>query len=219
MNSQSRPARVDPGLSTQRLRTLTFVLAAASGVSIANIFYSQPLLDLIARTFGVTDGGASIVVTVTQLGYAAGIIVLMPLGDPIENRTLASRVLIVTAAASAAAGLALSLPLFLVFSAILGFTSVVAQIVVPVAAHLAPAGQGGRYVGQVMSGLLLGIMLARSLSSFLADLWGWRSVYFVSAGLMVIMAIVLALALPRRAPDHTGGYRSLMVSIWHLIRD
>jgi predicted MFS family arabinose efflux permease len=210
---------VDQGVSTRKLRTLTFILAAASGVSIANIFYSQPLLDLIAHTFSVTDSGASIVVTVTQLGYAAGIIVLMPLGDLIESRALASRVLIVTAAASAVAGFATNLPLFLVVSAVLGFTSVVAQIVVPLAAHLAPPGQGGRYVGQVMSGLLLGIMLARSVSSFLADLWGWRSVYFVSAGLMLIMAVVLAVTLPRRRPDHTGSYGSLMMSIWHLIRE
>lgn len=206
-------------ITARKLRTLTFVLAAASGVSIANIFYSQPLLDLIARTFAVPDSTASIVVTVTQLGYAAGIIVLMPLGDLIENRALASRVLIVTAAASAVVAFATNLPLFLAFSAILGFTSVVAQIVVPVAAHLAPQGQGGRYVGQVMSGLLLGIMLARSVSSFLADLWGWRSVYVVSAVLMVIMSVVLALTLPKRKPDHTGSYGSLMVSIWHLIRE
>jgi predicted MFS family arabinose efflux permease len=219
MSSQSQSTPVTPGISTRRLRALTVVLAAASGVSIANIFYSQPLLDLIAQTFKVTDSAASIVVTVTQLGYAAGIVVLMPLGDLIENRALASRVLIVTAIASAVAGFATNLPLFLVFSAILGFTSVVAQIVVPVAAHLAPAGQGGRYVGQVMSGLLLGIMLARSVSSFLADLWGWRSVYLLSAVLMVIMAIVLAMTLPKREPDHTGSYGSLMTSVWHLIQE
>ena len=219
MSSQSRTTPVPPGLSTRRLRVLTFILAAASGVSIANIFYSQPLLDLIAQTFAVPDSTASIVVTVTQLGYAAGILVLMPLGDLIENRILASRVLIVTAIASAVAAFATNLPLFLVFSAILGFTSVVAQIVIPVAAHLAPAGQGGRYVGQVMSGLLLGIMLARSVSSFLADLWGWRSVYVLSAVLMVIMALVLAATLPRRKPDHAGSYASLVVSIWRLVRE
>lgn len=219
MSSQSQPAPLNSDVSTRRLRALTFVLAAASGVSIANIFYSQPLLGLIAQTFNVTDSTASIVVTVTQLGYAAGIIVLMPLGDLIENRALASRVLIVTAVASAVAGFATSLTFFLVASAILGFTSVVAQIVVPLAAHMAPEGQGGRYVGRVMSGLLLGIMLARSVSSFLADLWGWRSVYLVSAGLMVVMSVVLALTLPRRKPDHTGSYGSLVVSIWHIVRE
>jgi predicted MFS family arabinose efflux permease len=170
MSTQSPPAPVNPEISMRRLNWLTFVLAAASGVSIANIFYSQPLLELIAKTYNVTDSTASIVVTVTQLGYAAGIIVLMPLGDLIENRALASRVLVVTAIAAAVAGFATSLPFFLVCSVILGFTSVVAQIVVPLAAHLAPEGQGGRYVGRVMSGLLLGIMLARSASSFLADL-------------------------------------------------
>lgn len=201
------------------MRALTFVLAAAAGVSIANVFYSQPLLTLIAQSFGISQSAASIVVTVTQLGYAAGIVVVIPLGDLFESRLLASRVLIVTAIAAACVAFATNLPLFLVASAVLGFTSVVAQIVVPLAAHLAPAGQGGRYVGQVMSGLLLGIMLARSVSSFLAGIWGWRSVYVLSTVLIVIMIIVLAKVLPRRKPDHTGSYRSLMASIWQLIRE
>jgi Transketolase, C-terminal domain len=90
MRTQSRPAPAAPGISAGRLRLLTFILATAAGVSVANIFYSQPLLDLIARTYHTTEGSAAIVVTVTQLGYAAGIAVLMPLGDLIENRALAS---------------------------------------------------------------------------------------------------------------------------------
>jgi predicted MFS family arabinose efflux permease len=218
MRTQSDPALAAPGISAGRLRLLAFILATASGVSVANIFYSQPLLDLIARTYHTTEGSASIVVTVTQLGYAAGIIVLMPLGDLIENRALASRVLVVTAIAAALASTASSLTTFLVFSVLLGFTSVVAQIVIPVAAHLAPQDQRGRFVGQVMSGLLLGIMLARSASSLLADLWGWRSVYVVSAVLMLVMSVVLATTVPRRTPDHTDGYRTLMASIGHLVK-
>ncbi|MEV6367052.1 MFS transporter [Micromonospora musae] len=205
-------------MSTRRLRALTLILATASGFSVANIYYSQPLLDLIAQAFHTTEGSAATVVTMTQLGYAAGIIVLMPLGDLIENRALASRILIVTAIAAGLTAVAPNLPSFLVFSVLLGFTAVVAQIVVPFAAHLAPEAQRGRFVGQVMSGLLLGIMLARTVSSLLADLWGWRSVYIVSAVLMLILAVVLATTLPKRKPDHTDGYGSLMASIVHLIR-
>jgi predicted MFS family arabinose efflux permease len=93
-------------IGTRRLRMLSFILAAASGVSVANIFYSQPLLDLIARTFGTTESSAAIVVTVTQLGYAAGIIVLVPLGDLVDGRALASRILVVTAIAAALAAIA-----------------------------------------------------------------------------------------------------------------
>ena len=210
-------AKLDPG--PERLRLLTFILATAAGVSIANVFYSQPLLTLIADSFGITESAASIVVTVTQLGYAAGIILVIPLGDLFEPRALASRVLIITALAAACVASATNLTIFLIASVVLGFTSVVAQIVVPLAAHLAPFGQGGRYVGQVMSGLLLGIMLARSVSSFLAGVWGWRSVYVLSAALLAVMVVVLATALPHRKPDHTGTYGSLMLSIWHLIRD
>ncbi|GIF66384.1 MFS transporter [Asanoa ishikariensis] len=218
MSSSSHPVPTGTGISPRRLRALTFILATASGLSVANIFYSQPLLDLIAQAFHTTESSAAIVVTVTQLGYAAGIIVLMPLGDLIENRALASRVLVVTAIAAGLAAVAPNLPIFLVCSVLLGFTAVVAQIVVPFAAHLAPEAARGRFVGQVMSGLLLGIMLARTVSSLLADLWGWRSVYIVSAGLMLIMAVVLATTLPSRRPDHTDGYRSLMLSIGRLIR-
>ncbi|MFF3559669.1 MFS transporter [Streptomyces sp. NPDC002574] len=218
MSTQSPPAPADPGISARRLRLLTLILATASGVCVANIFYSQPLLELIARTYHTTEGSAAIVVTVTQLGYAAGIIVLMPLGDLLENRALASRVLVVTAIAAALASVAPSLASFLVFSVLLGFTSVVAQIVVPVAAHLAPEDQRGRFVVRVMGGLLLGIMLARRASSLLADLWGRRSVYVVSAVLMLIMSVVLATTVPRRTPDHTDGYRTLVSSIGHLIR-
>lgn len=138
MSSQVHPAPTSSGLSTSRLRVLTFILATASGLSVANIFYSQPLLGLIAQAFHTTESSAAAVVTVTQLGYAAGIIVLMPLGDLIENRALASRVLIVTAIAAGLAAIAPNLPIFLVFSVLLGFTAVVAQIVVPFAAHLAP---------------------------------------------------------------------------------
>ncbi|MEV6373366.1 MFS transporter [Micromonospora musae] len=218
MSSQLHPAPTSTRLSTRRLRALTLILATASGFSVANIYYSQPLLSLIAQAFHATEGSAATVVTMTQLGYAAGIIVLMPLGDLIENRALASRVLVVTAIAAGLAAIAQNLPLFLVFSVLLGFTAVVAQIVVPFAAHLAPEAQRGRFVGQVMSGLLLGIMLARTVSSLLADLWGWRSVYIVSAVLMLILAVVLATTLPKRKPDHTDGYRSLMASIGQLIR-
>jgi predicted MFS family arabinose efflux permease len=217
MNSEKPPAPTDPSIGARRLRLLTFILATASGLSVANIFYSQPLLDLIARTYHTTESSAAIVVTAAQLGYAAGIIVLMPLGDLIENRALASRVLVVTAIAAGLAAIAPNLATFLIFSVLLGFTSVVAQIVIPVAAHLAPDAQRGRFVGQVMSGLLLGIMLARTASSLLADLWGWRCVYVVSAVLMLIMSVVLATTVPRRKPDHTDGYRTLMASIGQLI--
>ena len=200
-------------------RALTFVLAVACGLTVANLYYSQPLLDLVADTFGVSQGAATVVVTLTQAGYALGLLFLLPLGDLVENRRLTTRLLAGTALALLLAALAPAYPMFLIVSVLVGVTSVVAQILVPLAAHLAPPGQRGALVGKVMSGLLLGILLARTVASFVAELWGWRAIYFISAGLMVGLALVLLRMLPTRAPDHPAGYGSLLRSIGALVRE
>jgi predicted MFS family arabinose efflux permease len=195
------------------------VLATACGLTVANLYYSQPLLDLISRSFGVSQGAAAIIVTFTQVGYALGLLFLLPIGDLVENRKLTTRLLGGTAVSLLLAAVCPAYPIFLVISVLVGLTSVVAQILVPLAAHLAPPEQRGAFVGKVMSGLILGILLARTVSSFVADLWGWRAIYFVSAGLMVVLAIVLRRMLPERAPDHTAGYRSLLRTVVTLVRE
>jgi predicted MFS family arabinose efflux permease len=205
-------------LDARRLRLVTFTLAAACGLAVANIYYAQPLLDLISQSYHVSQGATSVVVTATQFGYAVGLVLLLPLGDLFDNRKLTSRVLIGTAVALAVSAIAPDLPLFLVMSVLVGMTSVVAQILIPLAAHLAPAASRGRIVGQVMSGLLLGILLARTVSSLAAAEWGWRSIYFISAGLMVVTSVALARILPTRRPDHTASYWTLMTSIVDLVR-
>ncbi|MGK5680616.1 MFS transporter [Actinoplanes sp. URMC 104] len=199
-------------------RSLTFVLAVACGLTAANLYYSQPLLDLVADAFGITQGAATVVVTLTQAGYAAGLLFLLPLGDLLENRRLTTRLLFGTALALLLAALSPAYGMFLVVSVLVGVTSVVAQILVPLAAHLAPPDQRGAMVGKVMSGLLLGILLARTVSSLVADLWGWRAIYFISAAFMVVLAFVLHRMLPFRAPDHTAGYGSLLRSVVSLAR-
>jgi len=200
-------------------RGLTLVLAVACGLTVANLYYSQPLLDLIARSFGVSQGAAALVVTLTQAGYAVGLLLLLPLGDLVENRRLTTRLLAGTATAVLLAAFAPAYPMFLIVSVLVGVTSVVAQILIPLAAHLAPPEQRGAFVGKVMSGLLLGILLARAVSSLVADLWGWRAIYFISAGLMILLGVVLRRMLPERAPDHTAGYRSLLRSVATLVRE
>jgi predicted MFS family arabinose efflux permease len=199
-------------------RALIPLLALACGLTVANLYYSQPLLDLIADAFGVSEGAATVVVTLTQIGYALGLLLLLPLGDLVENRRLTTRLLLGTAASLLVAALAPAYTIFLVFSVLIGVTSVVAQILVPFAAHLAPPAQRGAIVGQVMSGLLLGILLARTVSSFVGGLWGWRAIFFVSAALMLALAVVLYRALPQRLPEHTAGYGSLLRSVLDLAR-
>ena len=199
-------------------RTVALVMAVACGLTVANLYYCQPLLDLIADSFGVSQGSASFVVTLTQVGYAAGLLFLVPLGDLLENRRLVTRLLLGTAAALVVAGLSPAFPLFLAVSVLVGLTSVIVQILVPLAAHLAPEEQRGQYVGTVMSGLLLGILLARSASSALAEVLDWRAIYLISAVLMVALSWVLLRLLPEWRADHRASYAGTLASVWQLVR-
>jgi predicted MFS family arabinose efflux permease len=205
-------------LGGRSLRLVMLVLAFACGASVANLYYAQPLLGLIRDSFGISGGTAALVVTVTQAGYAAGLALLLPLGDLLENRKLASRTLVVTAVALAAAAVAPSFGVFLAAVALVGVTSVVAQVLVPLAAHLAPAGSQGKYVGQVTGGLLLGIMLARTVSSLAAAAWGWQSIYAISAAVMVVIAFALSRLLPQRQPSHSATYPQLVASTMAVAR-
>jgi predicted MFS family arabinose efflux permease len=191
-------------LRGRALRLVMLVLAFACGASVANLYYAQPLLGLIRQTFGVSAGTSALVVTVTQVGYALGLALLLPLGDLLENRKLSSRTLVVTAVALAVAAGAPGFGIFLVALALVGVTSVVAQVLIPLAAHLAPEESRGKYVGQVTGGLLFGIMLARSVASLAAAAWGWRSIYAISAVVMLATALALVRLLPRRQPRPAG---------------
>ena len=197
---------------------LALVLATACGLTVANLYYAQPLLGAIAGGLGVGEGTAATVVTVTQIGYALGLLFLLPLGDLLENRRLITRTLVGTAVALLAAGAAPTFGIFVAVSVLVGLTSVVAQILVPFAAHLAPEGQEGRFVGQVMSGLLLGILLARSAAALLAAVTDWRAIFFVSAALMLSLAFVLRRMLPTRRPAEQYSYPALLGTLGELIR-
>ena len=202
-----------------RLGLVTTVMAVTSGLAVANLYYAQPLLDLIARNFSVTQGAAAVVITLTQIGYALGLLFVLPAGDLFENRRLITRVLVATSVAMLLAGFSPVFGLFLAVSVLVGVTSVVAQIVVPLAAHLAPDATRGKVVGQVMSGLLLGILLARSVASFLAEWLGWRAIYLVSAGLMLVLVFALRRLLPEYRPAHVAGYRQLLATTMRLPRE
>jgi predicted MFS family arabinose efflux permease len=210
-----RPAVAVPPRS---LRLVTVTLAVACGATVANLYYAQPLLAQIATSFHVGQGVATTAVTATQIGYAVALLLVLPLGDLLEVKKLASRLLVVTAVALVVAAYAPSLGVFLVASVVVGGTSVVAQILVPFAAHLAPVEQRGTFVGQVMSGLLVGVLLARTVASEVAAAWGWRSIYLISAGFMLAVAVALVRLLPTRPADHAGSYGRLLASLLDLVR-
>ncbi|HEX4833289.1 MAG TPA: MFS transporter [Trebonia sp.] len=205
-------------LEGRALRLVMALLAFAAGASVANLYYAQPLLTLIRHEFAISSGTAALVVTLTQVGYALGLALLLPLGDLIENRKLAYRTLLVTAVALAVTAASPGFGVFLVATALVGVTSVVAQVLIPFAAHLAPAESRGKYVGQVSGGLVLGIMLARSVSSIVAAAWGWRTIYAISAVVMIATAILLARLLPRRTPAHAASYPRLVASTIAIAR-
>ncbi|HWF30995.1 MAG TPA: MFS transporter [Solirubrobacteraceae bacterium] len=197
--------------------SLVLLMAVACGAAVANIYYAQPLLSTIARDFSVSDGTAGLLVTASQVGYAAGLVLLVPLGDLIERRRLITGILLVTALALAATAAAPNLTLLAVALLVVGVTSVVAQILVPLASALAAESERGRVVGKVMSGLLVGILVARTASGLLSELGGWRLVFGVSAALMVALSAVLHLRLPRVRPTTDLSYPALLRSVVELV--
>lgn len=197
---------------------LILILAAACGVIAANLYYAQPLVGPISSELGLSPGAAGLIVTLSQIGYGIGLLFIVPLGDVLENRKLVVVSLMITAIVLMIAAFIESAALFLTAALLIGLGSVAAQVLVPYAAHLSPEASRGRNVGNVMSGLLLGIMLARPISSMVTELMGWRAVYYLSAAFIFALALVLAAALPARHPSSAIKYRALLGSMLHLLQ-
>ncbi|QDS33902.1 MFS transporter [Brevibacillus brevis] len=197
---------------------IIFILAASCGLIAANLYYAQPLVGPISSAIGLSSEAAGLIVTLTQIGYGIGLLLIVPLGDILENRKLVVVSLLLTAVALALAAVVKSAGLFLTVSLFIGLGSVAAQVLVPYAAHLSPDATRGRNVGNVMSGLLLGIMLARPISSMVAEFLGWRAVYYLSAIAILVLALLLAMVLPARQPLNTTRYPALLGSMLHLLK-
>jgi predicted MFS family arabinose efflux permease len=198
-------------------RVLVGVFAGACGLVVANIYYSQPLIGLIAPAVGILPGTAGLIVALTQLGYGAGLLFLVPLSDVFENRGLVIRALAAVTLGLLAIALSNSVATLLVASVVVGVFSVATQILVPFASHLTPETSRGKVVGTVMSGLLGGIMLARPFSSYIAATLGWRAVFYISAGMMLALLLMLQRALPRRYPNSALTYAQILRSLPGLI--
>lgn len=199
-------------------RRLVLVAAIACGAIVANLYYAQPLVDLIALDLGLAPATASGVVSLTQLGYGVGLVLLAPLIDLTESRRLLTVTLAGAALALGATALAPSGGWFFAASFAVGVASVAAQMLLPIVASAAPAETRGQVVGTVMSGLLIGILLARPVASVLADLAGWRAVFGLSAALMVVIALVVRAAVPSRRPVGGMSYGAFLWSMLDLLR-
>ncbi|NIF37699.1 MFS transporter [Enterobacter sp. Tr-810] len=195
---------------------LILLMSVATGLAVASNYYAQPLLDTIARAFSLSASSAGFIVTAAQLGYAAGLLFLVPLGDMFERRMLIVSMTLLAAGGMLITASSQSLAMMIVGTALTGLFSVVAQILVPLAATLASPEKRGKVVGTIMSGLLLGILLARTVAGLLASLGGWRTVYWVASVLMVIMALALWRGLPKVKQENHLNYPQLLGSVFTL---
>lgn len=195
---------------------LIVLMSVATGLAVASNYYAQPLLDTIARTFSLSINQAGFIVTAAQLGYAAGLLLLVPLGDMFERRGLIVLMTLLAAGGMLITAASQTLWMMILGTALTGLFSVVAQILVPLAAHLAEPEKRGKVVGTIMSGLLLGILLARTVAGLLADIGGWRTVYWVASVLMVLMAVALWRGLPTVKQENHLNYPQLLGSVFSL---
>ncbi len=205
-------------MDEQRMpRLLVALLAVTSGATAANLWYITPLLNEVADDFGSSKAAAGLLVTAVQGGYVVGLALLVPLGDLLERRTLITRVLVGTALAGVLCAAAPSMAWLGLALILLGLTACVAQIVVPLSSVLAAPSERGQVVGTVMGGLLIGVLLARTVSGLIAEVAGWRAVFVFAAVSMLVLGLVLRRALPRVGPTESLSYRALLRSVLTLV--
>src|ERR1700722_3316106 len=198
---------------------MTLVMAIACGVAVANVYYNQPMLGLMEAAFPGQLAATGFVPTATQLGFALGLVLLVPLGDRVDRRRLILIQFAALALSLAGAALAPDGWSLVIASALVGVTATVAQQIVPLAATLAEPSRRGAIIGTVMSGLLCGILFGRALAGVIGDHFGWRAMFWLGLVLAVAMAVVLAFALPRSHPKTQASYVALLTSLTALWRE
>jgi predicted MFS family arabinose efflux permease len=197
---------------------LLALLSVAAAATVANLYYNQPLLASLGASFGATQAEIGRVPMLTQLGYGLGMLLLVPLGDRLERRRFIVIMVALAGLVLVGVSLAPSLGWFLALSGVLGMATMVPQLIVPYAATIAAPHERGRVVGTVMSGLLIGILLSRTVSGFVGERFGWRAMYAAAAGLMMIFAAALALVLPPQRPERVVPLRELYASLYTIAR-
>lgn len=203
----------------QLSKWLTLVMAIACGLSVANLYYSQPLLADIGRSFSVSENQIGFFITLIQIGYTSGLLLVVPLGDKLNRRTLIISSLILVGIALAIIATAPTITILSIAGFVMGITAVAPQLIIPYAAAMAPENERGKIVGNVLTGLFIGVLLARTIGGWVGAFYGWRIMHWIAAVLMVTLAFVMKQILP---PDHTPkekiSYVLLLRSLWGLLR-
>ncbi|MFG2358754.1 MFS transporter [Streptomyces sp. NPDC048521] len=197
---------------------LTLLFALAGGAAVGNLYWAQPLLNTIAGSLHISPGSAGLLVTLTQIGYAIGAFLVVPLGDRLNRSRLIPVIMLASALALAASAVAPGFTALLVTFALVGVTTVAGQLLIPLAGDLARDDQRGRVVGTVASGILIGILVSRAISGVVADAFGWRTIYWAAAALMVVLAAGLARVLPAMPSRTSTSYPALLASVITTVR-
>jgi len=196
-----------------------WIMTIATGLVVANLYYNQPLLGDIANTYHVNSGKAGQVSMLTQIGYAVGMLLIVPLADMFKRKQLMVIDFAFVIIALLAAASAPNIHILLIASFFVGVFSLIPQLLIPMTAHLANPSERGKKIGVVMSGLLIGILLSRTISGFIGAHFGWRAVFYMAAALMVVMWAFIYFLLPEVEPDYKGNYKDLMKSLIVLIKN
>jgi predicted MFS family arabinose efflux permease len=212
----SRPLEAkQPVLSGPRLLTMT--IAAAAGV--ANLFYNQPLLEQMTADLHSGSNAVGFVPTMTQIGYSLGMLLLVPLGDMLQRRRLTLLFVLLAACMSIGTAVSVSAPMLLTFSFLLGLVNVAPQLLIPFAAQLSAPAERGRVVGFMLSGVFLGVLLSRTVAGFVGAAYGWRTMFYATAGLHLILLLALSRSLPVTEPTYRGEYLGLLRSVVTLLAE
>lgn len=196
-----------------------WLMAVASGLTVANLYYNQPLLALMGQTFHASEQQMGFISMTTQLGTALGMLLFVPLGDMLERRRAIVTMVAAITCALAAVAVSPNIVLLAMASLAVGLTSIVPHLILPFAANLSGPSERGKVVGSVLSGLMIGILLARTISGFVGAGLGWRAMYWIAGGLMIGLAVVLATSLPKSQPSSAMSYWQLLQSLPSFIRE
>ena len=199
-------------------RKVLWLLTGTTVLAVGNIYYAQPLLNEIAASFQLLPSSTGTIPMLSQLGYVAGLLLITPLGDVMEKRNLLVGLLLASSIALLAAGLAPHFSFFLLACLAIGLSSVLVQIIIPFVAFLSPAKDRGKNLGAILSAALVGVLVSRTLSGILGHQWGWRGMYFAVSAILLVLAILMGLYLPKYEPTTRLAYPALIRTVYTLFK-